>query len=362
MSPQEMQQAQTEADALINEHWKVINGVLYFDGKGHSLCSAKDYADFELFVDWKIERDGDSGIYLRGTPQVQIWDPRENPVGSGGLFNNQTGLSRPLKTADNPVGEWNTYRIIMKGNKVTVYLNDILVVDDVVMENYWERDKEIYASGPIELQAHNTPLYFRNIFIKELEPEKPLAEGALFNGTDLQGWKVINGLENSWQVKDGILYTEGIGGGWLSTTKEFKDFILELEFRVPPGGNSGVFLRASHEGDPAYSGMEIQVLDDFAPEYKNLKSWQYTGSIYGVEAPAMSASKSANQWQKMEILCNGPEIEVILNGQTIIDTNLIAHMFMEKEHPGLKHRKGYIGLQNHSSKIEYRNIRIKELE
>jgi HEAT repeat protein len=362
MSHQEMQQAQAESDALMNEHWKVINGVLYFDGGGHSICTANDYADFELFVDWKIERDGDSGIYLRGTPQVQIWDPRENPVGSGGLFNNQTGLNRPLKTADNPVGEWNTYRIIMKGNKVTVYLNDVLVVDDVVMENYWERDKDIYASGPIELQAHNTPLYFRNIFINELEPEEPLVEGALFNGTDLRGWNVINGLEDSWQVKDGILYTEGRGGGWLSTTKEYKDFILELEFLVPPGGNSGVFLRASHKGDPAYSGMEIQVLDDFAPEYKNLKSWQYTGSIYGVEAPAMSASKSANQWQKMEIICTGPEIKVILNGQIIIDTNLIAHMFWEKEHPGLKRRKGYIGLQNHSSKIEYRNIRIKELK
>jgi hypothetical protein len=148
-------------------HWKVDEGILVFDGRGESLCTDKDYEDFELFVDWKIEEGGDSGIYLRGSPQVQIWGPDQSLDGSGGLYNNQKGPSKPLVRADNPVGEWNTFHIKMIGERVTVYLNGVLVVDDVVMENYWERDKPIYPSCQIELQAHNTSLYFRNIYIRD---------------------------------------------------------------------------------------------------------------------------------------------------------------------------------------------------
>ncbi|MBN2247034.1 MAG: DUF1080 domain-containing protein [Candidatus Aminicenantes bacterium] len=173
MSPNELQNAQKKADKVMRDHWSVEDGVLVFDGKGESLCTAKDYEDFELLVDWKIELGGDSGIYLRGSPQVQIWDPAQWPEGSGGLYNNQIHPSKPLKKADNPIGEWNTFRIIMIGEKVTVYLNGVLVADNVTMENYWERDKRIYPSGQIELQAHNSTLYFRNIYIREINPESP---------------------------------------------------------------------------------------------------------------------------------------------------------------------------------------------
>lgn len=168
MTPEELEEAQAKADEVMHEHWKVVEGILFFDGKGESLCTAKDYGDFELFVDWKIEEKGDSGIYLRGSPQVQIWDPAQWPEGSGGLYNNQKGPSKPLKCADKPIGEWNTFWIKMAGEKVTVYLNNVLVVDDVVLENYWELDKPIYPTGQIELQAHNSPLSFRNIFIREI--------------------------------------------------------------------------------------------------------------------------------------------------------------------------------------------------
>ncbi len=169
MSREELKSAQEKADEEMRQHWKVVAGELRFDGKGHSLCTAKDYCDFELFVDWKIEPDGDSGIYLRGSPQVQIWDPARWPEGSGGLYNNQKNPNKPLKPADNPVGTWNTFYIKMVGERVTVYLNGELVVDNVVMENYWERDKPIYRCGQIELQAHNTPLYFKNIYLRELK-------------------------------------------------------------------------------------------------------------------------------------------------------------------------------------------------
>ncbi len=169
MSPQELEKAQAEADADMLSHWKAVDGILVFDGAGHSLCTTKDYRDFEMFVDWKIEPKGDSGIYLRGSPQVQIWDPAERPEGSGGLYNNEKGPNKPLKRADNPVGEWNSFFIRMTGERVTVYLNNVLVVDDVVMENYWERDQRIYPSGQVELQAHSTPLYFRGIYIREIK-------------------------------------------------------------------------------------------------------------------------------------------------------------------------------------------------
>ncbi len=183
MTLAEMEKAQKLADESMRVHWKVEDGILVFDGRGDSLCTIKDYTDFELYVDWKIEEGGDSGIYLRGSPQVQIWGPDQSPDGSGGLYNNQKGPSKPLVRADNPVGDWNTFFIRMTGERVTVYLNGILVTDEVAMENYWERDRPIYPVGQIELQAHSTPLYFRNIYIREIPGEEDFVP--LFNGLDL---------------------------------------------------------------------------------------------------------------------------------------------------------------------------------
>jgi hypothetical protein len=171
MSAVELAKKQAAADDSMRAHWSVEDGALVFDGKGQSLCTAADYGDFELLVDWKILKDGDSGIYLRGSPQVQIWDPAVKAaggVGSGGLYNNQKHPSKPTANADNPVGEWNTFKIRMVGDKVSIWLNDRLVVDDVVLENYWERDKPIYPTGQIELQNHGNTLYFKNVYLKEL--------------------------------------------------------------------------------------------------------------------------------------------------------------------------------------------------
>jgi hypothetical protein len=168
MSAEQLATAQEKADQAMRAHWQVVDGALVFDGKGNSLCTAKDYGDFEMLVDWKILPAGDSGIYLRGSPQVQIWDPGSHAEGSGGLYNNKIHPSKPTKCADRPIGQWNTFRIKMIGEKVTVWLNGELVVDDVVMENYWERDKPIYATGQIELQNHGNTLYFKNIYIREI--------------------------------------------------------------------------------------------------------------------------------------------------------------------------------------------------
>jgi hypothetical protein len=172
MTPEELAAAQKKADASAFEHWKAQDGEIVYDGKDNSLCTAKDYRDFEMLVDWKIEKGGDSGIYLRGSPQVQIWDPDNHPgrpgEGSGGLYNNEKNPSGPSKRADKPVGEWNRFRILMVGDKVTVYLNNELVVHNVTMENYWERDRPIYDSGQIELQHHGSILRFKNIYIREV--------------------------------------------------------------------------------------------------------------------------------------------------------------------------------------------------
>jgi lysophospholipase L1-like esterase len=167
MSREELAKEQEKADRRMREHWKAEDGVLVFDGKGDSLAAAKDYGDFELLVDWKILKDGDSGIYLRGSPQVQIWD---RPEGSGGLYNNKKpeNPSKPLTRADRAVGEWNTFRIRMVGEKVTIHLNDVLVVKDTVLENYWEPGKPIYPTGQIELQNHGNTLYFKNVYLKEI--------------------------------------------------------------------------------------------------------------------------------------------------------------------------------------------------
>ncbi len=165
MTPDQLAQAQEKADESMRAHWRVEDGALVFDGKGQSLCTGKDYGDFEMYVDWKILPRGDSGIYLRGSPQVQIWDRAE---GSGGLYNNQKNPRNPTKNADNPVGQWNTFYIKMIGERVTIKLNGELIVDNVVLENYWERDKPIYPTGQIELQNHGNTLWFKNVYIREI--------------------------------------------------------------------------------------------------------------------------------------------------------------------------------------------------
>jgi len=173
LSPEELKEKQAKADESMRAHWKVVNGEIEFDGKGQSLCTAKDYKNFEMLVDWKIPEKGDSGIYLRGSPQVQIWDPNNkgpNPKnqGSGGLYNNKKNPSGPSELADNPIGQWNTFRIVMVDDKVHVFLNGKLVVNNVTLENYWNYDMPIFPSGQIELQNHGDKLWFKNVYIREI--------------------------------------------------------------------------------------------------------------------------------------------------------------------------------------------------
>ena len=172
-TPEKRAEMQKIADKQMVEHWFVRdNGTLFFDGKhgGYSLATAKDYQDFEMYVDWRIlSVRGDSGLYLRGSPQVQIWDAHNQwHIGSGGLYNNQKNPSKALTIADRQVGSWNTFYIKMVGEKVTVKLNGVLVVDNVTLENYWDRSRPIFPKEQIELQCHGDPIEFKNIYIREL--------------------------------------------------------------------------------------------------------------------------------------------------------------------------------------------------
>ena len=174
LSPEQHAEAQKEADDNMRAHWAVENGEIVFDGKGRSLCTARDYADFEMFVNWKIPAHGDSGIYVRGSPQIQIWDPYTQPakhgsdVGSGAFYNNKTNASKPLLVADKPIGEWNRFQIIMAGRRAHVFLNGQLVTQATELENYWDRAQPIFPTGQIELQSHGDRLWFKNIYLREL--------------------------------------------------------------------------------------------------------------------------------------------------------------------------------------------------
>ncbi len=366
MTPAELAEAQAKADEDMRAHWKAEDGVLVFNGKGQSLCTAKDYGDFELLVDWKIGPGGDSGIYLRGSPQVQIWDPADHPEGSGGLYNNKKNPSKPLKCADHPVGEWNTFRIKMVGERVTVHLNDALVVNNVVLENYWDRTKPIYPIGQIELQNHSSPLWFRNIFIREFTRigavEYDDEEGfvTLFDGTPetlAQNW-IVSGNKDAWTVEDGVLRTDDAKGGeWLKTKNEYGDFILRMEWMVPEYGNSGVGIRCD-EGGIYGSGVEIQILAPWDPYRPDLYC---TGSLYDHVPVCLRPDNTPRIWHSFEIACNGRDITIVSDGITCTKGNMDMV-------PSLKEKgvKGYISLQSchtHAGEkwVKFRNIRIKEL-
>jgi HEAT repeat protein len=375
MKPAELTKKQIEANKKVPGNWSVKNDCIWFNGAGDNLCSIKEYGDFEMLVDWKITKKGDSGIYLRGSPQVQIWDTSRvevgAQVGSGGLYNNQTNLSRPLKVADNPVGDWNSFRIVMVGEKVSVWLNGELVVDNVTLENYWDRKIPIFPKGPIELQAHGTDLAFRDIYVREIsEKEYNLtseerSEGfvALFNGKNLDNWV---GNKQSYAAEDGMIVIKPVddSGGNLYTDKEYSDFIFRFEFQLTPAANNGLGIRAPLSGDAAYVGMELQILDDTDPVYANLQPYQYHGSVYGVIPSRRGYLKPLGDWNYEEVTAEGTQIKIVLNGTTIVDGDIAGPRdngtMDHKDHPGLKNKTGHIGFLGHGSVVKFRNIRIKE--
>lgn len=385
MKPAQLAKEQAKADENMRRDWKVEGGLLVFEGSGYdNLCTEKQYGDFEMYVDWMLDPAGpeaDAGIYLRGTPQVQIWDTsRVNvgaQVGSGGLYNNQVNESKPSKVADNKLGEWNSFYIKMVGDRVTVVLNGEKVVDDVILENYWDRKLPIFPIEQIELQAHGSKVYYRNIYVKELERKEPFKLSAeeekegfkvLFDGTNMHEW---TGNTVDYTLEDGcisMIPSKSYGGN-LYTKNEYGNFVYRFEFQLTPGANNGVGIRTPMEGDAAYVGMEIQILDCEHPIYKNITPLQHHGSVYGIipaKADHHDAFKPAGEWNYEEIVADGDNIKVTVNGVVIMEGNIREATKNgtadHKKHPGLFNKKGHIGFLGHGSPVKFRNIRIKELK
>ncbi len=367
--------------ADLKKHWRVENGVIINDGQGAYLTTDKDYGDVELKVDFKIGPKGDSGVYLRGNPQVQIWDFTEPSYarmgatkGSGGLWNNAAGTpgKDPLVLADKPIGEWNSFRIIMVGERATIYLNDKLVVDNAHWENFWDRTMPLVARGPIQLQTHDHEIQWRNISVREIpadEASKILAAHGhqgfktVFNGKNLADWA---GPVENYEVVDGVLRCKPHKGGTIYYNHELKDFAARVEFKVPPGGNNGLAIRYPGHGDTAYQGMtELQILDDADARYEGkIDARQAHGSAYGMVAAKRGYLRPVGQWNFEEVTVKGSKIKVELNGTVILDADLatVKEFMANSAHPGKDRTSGYFGFAGHSDPVEFRNVSIKPLD
>jgi 3-keto-disaccharide hydrolase len=362
-------------------HWRVENGELVNDGEGAYATTEKDYGDFELLVEYKTVPRADSGIYLRGCPQVQIWDYTEKdkfPLGadkgSGGLWNNSPGApgKDPLVLADKPFGQWNTVRVLMVGARVSVWLNHKLVVNHALLENYYDRNTPVPPKGPIELQTHGGEIRWRNLFIRQigsdeanriLESRGGAGFKSIFNGRDFTGWA---GPTNEYEVVNGAIQCQPHKGGTIYTTAEYTDFMARLEFKLPPGGNNGLAIRYPGHGDTAYEGMcEIQVLDDNYEKAtgEKIDPRQAHGSAYGMVAAARGYQHPIGQWNFEEVTIKGPKIKVELNGTVILDCDLstVKEFMANHPHPGKDRTQGSFGFAGHNDPVAFRNIQIKPL-
>jgi hypothetical protein len=196
--------------------------------------------------------------------------------------------------------------------------------------------------------------------------EPPAGFTALFNGKDLSGWKPTGKAEN-WTAEDGMIVCKKGGGGYLLTDKEYGDFEFRCEFRwSKEGGNSGVGIRTPEKGDPAYVGMEIQLIDDenWAKVHKfELKDTQHTGSLYGVKASSKLANKPIGEWNAVRVVCKGRKIIVEMNGETINEVNLDEYEEAKgKTVPGILRDKGHVGFQSYNFRVEFRNVWIKTMK
>jgi len=380
MSDEERAQKRATDLEDMKKHWTIENGELVNDGHGVYLTTDKEYGDIELLVDYRMFPKGDSGIYLRGTPQVQIWDYTKEgdkwkhgaDKGSGGLWNNSPGApgKDPLTLADKPLGEWNRFRIIQVGARTTVYLNDKLVVDHAIHENYWDRSKPLFARGPIQLQTHGSEIRWKNIFVREIPADEANAilrkhnnEGfkSVFNGKDLTGWA---GPTDNYEVKEGAILCKPGKGGSIYTEEEFDDFVARVEFKLPPGGNNGLAIRYPGTGNAAYAGMtELQVLDNTAEKYAKLDPRQYHGSAYGMVAAERGYLRPVGEWNFQEVTVKGSTIKVELNGSVILNTDLskVTEFMANTPHPGKDLKSGHFGFAGHGDAVAFRNIEIKRL-
>lgn len=381
--PADREKAVAAQQPEFQTHWRVENGELVNDGHGPYATTDQEFGDIEFTVDYKTVAKADSGIYLRGTPQIQIWDTtkgggkwdRGADKGSGGLFNNRKGQpgQLPLALADNAFGQWNRFRVTQVGARTWVELNHKLVVDGAIMENYWDkaRTTPLPARGPIHLQTHGGEIRWRNITARDIDSNEAITRlrgddskygfSPIFNGTDLEGWA---GAKNDYEVVGGAIVCKPGRGGVLFTEQQYSDFVVRLEFQLPAGGNNGLAIRYPGSGRASYDGMcELQVLDNDDNKYKNLDPRQYHGSVYGVAPAHRGYLRPVGQWNYQEVTVRGSTIRVELNGTVIVDADVskVTEYKDGLDHPGIGLTQGHFGFAGHNDPVKFRNIAIKQL-
>lgn len=330
----------------------VKDGQLLLEGGDGWLRSDHTYGDFVMHVEWKAlqEKTYDAGIYIRtqagGAPfpkqsyQINLLEGKEGNIGSlpGAA---STGLIKP--------GDWNSFDITVVDDRVKLVING-----KPAYEASGLKHKTGYVGFQVEVPKGGQYLV-RNVWLKELGYE------TLFNGKDLAGWE---GAEQDaaacWAVEDGLLVCDGKKGPWLRSANEYGDFNLRFEYQVSTGGNSGVYVRVPKNGNhhrandqepPA--GFEVQVLDDAAPQYAKLKDYQYCGSVYDISGASKKVGRPAGEWNSLEINCRGNNITTSHNGVVIVDVKPETHELIK-----LRQEKGFLGLQNHSTVVRFRNLRV----
>ncbi len=330
------------------------DGVLRLASDDGFVRTDHRYGDFVLDLEWRALRPEkyDSGIYIRcGLPEGDRPWPKQYQVnllqGKEGVIGGLEG-SVPASQLIKP-GEWNRFRLTAVGETVALEING---------QPAWQATGLKSPSGHIGFQAEvpgGGSFEFRNINITEL------GHRSLFNGADLAGWQPGDGKEPTcWMVEEGLLVCNGKKGPWLRSDKEYGDFNFRFDYKLKPGGNSGIYVRVpadgAHRGKEAKqskAGTEIQLLDDRDPRYAKLKDYQYTGSVYAIVPADPRVGRDPGQWNSMEIDCRGDRYRISHNGVVVLDASA-------KEFPELKERlrKGFLGLQNHSEEVWFRNLRI----
>ena len=397
LPPEKLAEKKAASLEDIRTHWSVQEGELVNDGAGLYLTTEENFGDFELLASYKITAGTDSGIYLRGTPQVSIWDARDESKfkhgadkGSGGLWNNPEGApgKDPLVFADNPIGEWDSVRVVMTGERVSVWLNGKLVVDHARMYNHYNKKKPeaehlpLPPEGPIQLQTHGGETRWRDLFIRKIGPEE--ANGILaskndkgfetvFNGKDFAGWK---GETGNYMVEDGAIVCQPDKGGTVFTEGQYGNFVSRLEFQLPPGGNNGLAIRYPGVGDGTWDSFcELQVLDDGDPKYNDpnhpqfydLKPQQAHGSVYARIPAHRGYLRPPGQWNFQESTIEGYQVKVELNGVVILEADVskadpAGFMYPIEKFKGRDLMKGHFGFNGHKDPVRFRAIRMKKLE
>lgn len=342
------------------EGWTVENSakieiqdgnLLLKDGDGW-LRSHHVYADFQLHVEWKaLKADTyDAGIYLRaqrdGAPfpkkgyQANLLQGKEGNIGSLPGAESK-GLVKP--------GEWNAFDITVVGDRVTMVINGCPAYSVGGI-------KEPIGHVGIQVEVPKGGQFLlRNLCITEL------GFASMFNGLNFAGWEGAGQpAETCWRIENGLLVCTGQKGPWLRTCREYDNFSMRFDYLLAVGGNSGVYVRVPQDGNhhraddtKPLAGFEVQVLDDAAKEHAKLKDYQYSASIYDIAGANPRNTRPPGEWNTLEIVCDGDRVITRHNGVTVTDINGESHPLIK-----LRQLTGFLGLQNHSTEVKFRNLRI----